>query len=134
MEKLNSNPGKFEDYQKELTALYIEFSENHHVICNAIELIFTQVKLYAKLSNSIILSIYFISFDMQFFVCLIFSRSMNKTSDTLVLVYADCWTVLIHHQKVCFVTFCVVNYNTMMVKSSNTWLMKRIKYATQRCS
>jgi len=42
MEKLNSNPGKFEDYQKELTALYIEFAENHHVICNAIELIFTQ--------------------------------------------------------------------------------------------
>lgn len=43
MEKLNSNPGKFEDYQKELTTLYIEFAENHHVICNAIELIFTQV-------------------------------------------------------------------------------------------
>lgn len=43
MDKLNSNPGKFEDYQKELTTLYIEFAENHHVICNAIELIFTQV-------------------------------------------------------------------------------------------
>lgn len=43
MEKLNSNPGKFEDYQKELTTLYIEFAENHHVISNAIELIFTQV-------------------------------------------------------------------------------------------
>lgn len=45
MEKLNSNPGKFEDYQKELTTLYIEFAENHHVICNAIELIFTQVSI-----------------------------------------------------------------------------------------
>lgn len=43
MEKLNSDPGKYESYQKELTTLYIEFSENQHVISNAIELIFTQV-------------------------------------------------------------------------------------------
>lgn len=42
MEKLNNDPGKFEDFQKELTTLYIEFSHNQHVMSNAIELIFVQ--------------------------------------------------------------------------------------------
>lgn len=45
IEKLMDDPGQFENYQKELTTLYIDHADNQHVISNAIELFFTHVSL-----------------------------------------------------------------------------------------
>lgn len=41
--KLMNDPGLYETYQKEVTTLYLEFVDNHHVISNAIEAIFVSV-------------------------------------------------------------------------------------------
>lgn len=41
--KLMNDPGQFENYQKELTTLYIDHADNQHVISNAIELFFNHV-------------------------------------------------------------------------------------------
>lgn len=38
-----NDPGLYETYQKELTTLYLEFVDNHHVISNTIESIFVSV-------------------------------------------------------------------------------------------
>lgn len=43
MSKLMDDPGQFENIQKELTSIFIEFSDNQHVMSNGIELIFNQV-------------------------------------------------------------------------------------------
>lgn len=43
--KLINDPGQFDVIQKELTTLYLEFTENHHVISNAIEIIFVAVSV-----------------------------------------------------------------------------------------
>lgn len=43
IEKLVNDPGQFENYQKELTALYIDHADNQHVVSNAIELFFNNV-------------------------------------------------------------------------------------------
>ncbi|XP_031621959.1 polyadenylate-binding protein-interacting protein 1 [Contarinia nasturtii] len=40
IEKLMNDPGQFENYQKELTTLYIDHADNQHVVSNAIELFF----------------------------------------------------------------------------------------------
>lgn len=45
IEKLMSDPGKFENYQKELTTLYIDHADNQHVVSNAIELFFNHVSI-----------------------------------------------------------------------------------------
>lgn len=45
IEKLVNDPGLFENYQKELTALYIDHADNQHVISNAIELFFNHVNV-----------------------------------------------------------------------------------------
>lgn len=45
MTKLNDNPGLFENYQKKLREMFLELSNNHFVMSNAIETIFEQVKL-----------------------------------------------------------------------------------------
>lgn len=46
IEKLMSDPGKFENYQKELTTLYIDHADNQHVVSNAIELFFNHVSVF----------------------------------------------------------------------------------------
>lgn len=46
IEKLMNDPGKFENYQKELTTLYIDHADNQHVISNAIELFFNHVSIF----------------------------------------------------------------------------------------
>lgn len=46
IEKLMSDPGKFEAYQKELTTLYIDHADNQHVVSNAIELFFNHVSVH----------------------------------------------------------------------------------------
>lgn len=51
IEKLVNDPGLFENYQKELTALYIDHADNQHVISNAIELFFNHVNLPNSMSN-----------------------------------------------------------------------------------
>lgn len=43
--KLMNDPGLFENYQKELTTLYIDHAENQHVVSNAIELFFNHVSM-----------------------------------------------------------------------------------------
>lgn len=43
MKKLNADPGKFEHYQKDLTNLFLEYTQNNFVLSNAIEIIFEQV-------------------------------------------------------------------------------------------
>lgn len=43
IEKLMNDPGLFENYQKELTTLYIDHADNQHVVSNAIELFFNHV-------------------------------------------------------------------------------------------
>lgn len=43
IEKLMNDPGQFENYQKELTTLYIDHADNQHVVSNAIELFFNHV-------------------------------------------------------------------------------------------
>lgn len=43
IEKLINDPGQFENYQKELTTLYIDHADNQHVVSNAIELFFNHV-------------------------------------------------------------------------------------------
>lgn len=45
IEKLVNDPGQFENYQKELTALYIDHADNQHVVSNAIELFFNHVSM-----------------------------------------------------------------------------------------
>lgn len=44
IEKLIHDPGQFENYQKELTTLYIDHADNQHVVSNAIELFFNHVR------------------------------------------------------------------------------------------
>lgn len=51
IEKLVNDPGLFENYQKELTALYIDHADNQHVISNAIELFFNHVNLPNSMFN-----------------------------------------------------------------------------------
>lgn len=58
---LNDDPGKFEQSQKELNALYIEFAQDNYVISNSIEILFDHVSIPI---NSVICSKYiFIAFS-----------------------------------------------------------------------
>lgn len=43
IEKLMNDPGLYESYQKELTSLYNDHSDDQHVVSNAIELFFNHV-------------------------------------------------------------------------------------------
>lgn len=43
IQMLIEDPGKFEQSQKELNALYIEFAQDNYVISNAIEMLFDNV-------------------------------------------------------------------------------------------
>lgn len=45
IQKLVNDPGQFENFQKELTALYIDHADNQHVVSNAIELFFNHVSI-----------------------------------------------------------------------------------------
>jgi hypothetical protein len=44
VQKLNDNPGLFENYQKRLREMFLELAGNHFVMSNAIETIFEQVR------------------------------------------------------------------------------------------
>lgn len=46
--KLMDDPGQYESYQKELTSLYNDHSDDQHVVSNAIELFFNHVSQIIK--------------------------------------------------------------------------------------
>lgn len=48
VQKLNDNPGLFENYQKRLREMFLELANNHFVMSNAIETIFEQVCRMSK--------------------------------------------------------------------------------------
>lgn len=45
IQMLIEEPGKFEQSQKELNALYIEFAQDNYVMSNAIEMLFEHVSI-----------------------------------------------------------------------------------------
>lgn len=49
-----TDPGLYETYQKEVTTLYLEFVDNHHVISNAIEAIFVSVSDHIHVKSTFI--------------------------------------------------------------------------------
>lgn len=102
--KLMNDPGLYETYQKELTTLYLEFVDNHHVISNAIESIFVSVRLPQRYSNKLKHGINLIIFIHPI------SRLTNKISATPAPDCVVCWTASIRHQKansvICFAANC----------------------------